>query len=258
MTTIRIGTKFNKATDRLTRQGNDRARNRKRKFECDFVNLTGSASAFVAKLKHWKRVTLPLAYHLSSQMMTIAVYINTCIHVFVFIFLWASFSMFSGVSVSTSFSHQSPVFLHLLSPLVSQYLLPSFKKISLNLAPLLLSLVVISSEKEVSNQFLFGWRKSPNVWRDENNVDTFLFMFHWIGLHCTRASRKISPQSKTIVNNSSLSLSRTLFIRTNGYAYFLVLATVTAGALWPIRWELDNYALGRKGKILHFKYGVKI
>ena len=124
-----------------------------------FVNLTGSASAFVAKLKHWKRVTLPLAYHLSSQMMTIAVYINTCIHVFVFIFLWASFSMFSGVSVSTSFSHQSPVFLHLLSPLVSQYLLPSFKKISLNLAPLLLSLVVISSEKEVSNQFLFGWRK---------------------------------------------------------------------------------------------------
>ena len=121
-------------------------------------------------------------------------------------------------------------------------------------SPLLSSLL----KRKFQINFYLGGGKSPNVWRDENNVDTFLFMFHWIGLHCTRASRKISPQSKTIVNNRSLSLSRTLFIRTNGYAYFLVLATVTAGALWPIRWELDNYALGRKGKILHFKYGVKI
>ena len=100
--------------------------------------------------------------------------------------------------------------------------------------------------------FYLGGGKSPNVWRDENNVDTFLFMFHWIGLHCTRASRK-NLQSTTIINNSSFSLSRTLFIRTNGYAYFLVLATVTAGTLWPISWAWDDNALGRKGKILQFK-----
>ena len=107
------------------------------------------------------------------------------------------------------------------------------------------------------NFYLVGG-KSPNVWRDENNVDTFLFMFHWIGFHCSRASRKNLPQSTTIVNNSSFSLSCTLFIRTNGYAYFLVLATVTTNTLWPIRWAWDNYALGRKGKILQFKSGVKI
>ena len=85
MTTKTIWTKFNKATDRLARQGNDRARNRKRKFKRDFVHLTGSASAFVAKLKHWKRVTLPLAYHLSSQMIHC---IQKYIYMYIFIYFF--------------------------------------------------------------------------------------------------------------------------------------------------------------------------